>query len=179
MFGFIIGTLCLLALVGMGIGRRRWAWAHGYGYGGHCGRGHGGRGWDWDGPGAGFGRGGFVRGVVLRNLFHRLETTPGQEKVIGQAVEGVVAAAKKAREEMEASRQEVARTVAGEAFDEGALGAAYARWDEAVAGVRKAIGDALGAAHEALDERQRAALAEIIAKGPGFHRGYSHPYRTL
>lgn len=177
MIGFIIGTLCLVALVGMAVRRRRWAFAHGYGYSGCGGRGLGGG--DWDGPAAGFGRGGFVRGVVLRQLFHRLETTPGQEKAIGTAVEGVVAAAKKAREELEASRQEVARTISGDVFDEGALGAAYARWDEAIAGVRKAIADALGTAHESLDERQRVALAELITKGHGFHRGYDHPYRSL
>jgi hypothetical protein len=180
MIGFIIGTACLAALVGIGIRRRRWAWAHGYGYGHGCGgRGRGWGGHDWDGPGAGFARGGF-RGVVLRQLFSRLETTPGQEKAIGAAVENLVTATKKAREEIDASRADVARTIGSEVFDEGALGAAYARWDEAIASVRKAIADTLSTAHEALDERQRSALADVIAKGPrGFRGGFDHPYRSL
>ncbi len=166
MFGFAIGTLCLVALIAIAARRRRWMWAHA---GGGCGSGCG--------PDHGHHGHGFGPRFFLRGLFSRLETTPGQEKVIGTAAEGVVAAARKAKDEIDESRKDVARTISGAAFDEGALGSAFARWDEAVSGVRKAIADALASTHEALDERQRARLAELLAKGHGDWSRWDHPYR--
>src|SRR5690242_15134806 len=92
MLGFLIGTVCLVALVKVVRHGRcgGWRYAHGCGYGGGydsgCGgwhdRGHGHGHGRW---GGGWSRGGFGPGFMLRGLFARLETTPGQEKVIRDA----------------------------------------------------------------------------------------------
>src|SRR5688572_25703707 len=89
MFGFVIGTICLVALFKLARARRRWSMvACGYGPGPQSWHGHGrwgGGGWEGD-PRGGWGgwggarwvgwRGGFESGA-LRHLFHALETTPG------------------------------------------------------------------------------------------------------
>jgi hypothetical protein len=91
MFGFIIGTLCLIALIRTLYFRRHrnlmfayggpfsngFGYGPGYGYGPGFGRGHW-RGRRWGGYGGGFGFG--------RALFAQLDTTPGQEKAIAEAV---------------------------------------------------------------------------------------------
>src|SRR5689334_19084192 len=97
MFGIIFGTACLIGL--FKVARAGRCGGYGYaGYGGHefgggCGGGwgrrmHGG----WHGHhhhrGGGWGRMG-SRGP-LRYVFARLQTTPGQEKVISEEVEHVM-----------------------------------------------------------------------------------------
>lgn len=67
MFGFIIGTVCLIALVKV-LRRGRGWYGHRWGYGPHGG-----------GYGHGYMGGGGAR-WFLRGLFHRLETTPGSHQ---------------------------------------------------------------------------------------------------
>jgi hypothetical protein len=94
MFGFFIGTVCLVLLFA-NLRRRHyyaaygpWGDDRGYGLGG-CGRGGGfggfgfGRGF-WHG---GRGRRGGYRKFIARQMLTRLDTTPGQEKAIRNAVE--------------------------------------------------------------------------------------------
>src|SRR5580692_2500158 len=125
MLGFVIGTLCLIGL----IKTLRWGRRHG---GGGCGYGrHGGfgrRGWGGGGGeygdhgggwGGGWGGGGWGGpSVFLRMLFQRLETTPGQEKVIVAAYEEMREAGQKARGEIKASRADVAKAMRSESIDE-------------------------------------------------------------
>jgi len=68
MFGFIVGAACLFGLVRVLRHAR-----HGH-FGHH-------------GPFGRF-RGGFGPRMMLRGLFERLDTTPGQEKVIAAAIAG-------------------------------------------------------------------------------------------
>jgi hypothetical protein len=193
MFGFIIGTVCLVALIAT---IRRARWGH-YGYGGGCGhRGWGGHhrhggwgdggggwggppwargGWDDHGPdfgqrdqGRGFGRGfGGRMGFVLRFLSERLDASPAQEKVIAQAVDEMREAIGKARDGFKASRGDVANAVRSDNFDVTHVGALFSKHDDAIDGVRKAFVSAMQKVHDALDERQRKILAEIIEAGPG------------
>src|ERR1700678_438436 len=90
MLGFIVGTVCLIGLV------KTLRWGRYHRGGGGCGYGHHGGGWGrrgWDGRGyqgdhdGGWGGGWGGPSVLLRALFQRLETTPGQEKVIVAAYE--------------------------------------------------------------------------------------------
>src|SRR5437773_11173254 len=104
MFGFLIGTACLIGLIKVlrgGCGYGRYGACGGYGPGarnsfGSCGYG-GGYGGPWQGRGrwggwGGFrghdehGYGGFGEGFFLRALLEQLDATPGQEKVIVNAV---------------------------------------------------------------------------------------------
>lgn len=157
--------------------RRHYGW-HGYGPGFHpChrgrhwhGHGHGPRG-AW-GPRGGFGR----TTWWLYPLFQRLDTTPGQEKVIRREAEEFRTAMLDMRGEMVGSRADVAKALRGESLDETALGELFARHDDHIRSMRERAVSALARIHDALDEHQRARLAEIIESGPrGFYRG--GPYR--
>lgn len=183
MFGFLIGTACLIGLIATlsrgrhGCGGYRGGW-------GYAGPGCHGGGWgSWRGPDfhggderSGF-RGGFWGNRFwLRRLFELLDTTPGQEKVIAAAVEEVQHAAAELRGEAGRTRSDVARAVKGEAFDETRIGETFARHDEALTAMRKAVVGAMAKVHAVLDERQRVRLAELIESGPYFG-GFGGPYR--
>lgn len=152
MFGFLIGTLSLIALFKVTRG----------GWGGH----RGGRGWNrW-------GRGGWI----LRGLYQRLDTTPGQEKVIAESFDAVRAAASKFRGEADRLRRDVAQAIRGQTLDHEPLKAAFGRHDTLVEELQREVLVSLGKVHEALDERQRRELAELIESG-GYGFGACGGYR--
>ena len=173
MFGFLIGTICLVALVAMIVKHRRQAYGWGgHGWGGGCGRGwHGRGGGFWGGHGhhhgMGFGGGSRFDRFFLRGLFERLETTPGQEKVILKAVEDVKQAVRDSRGEVDKTREDVQRAMSTDSFDESAIAAAFIRQDDEISKVRKAVVGALAEVHGALDESQRRTLADILARFGG------------
>ena len=158
MFGFIVGTLCLIGLVKV---LRR---SHGYGCGGY---GHHGQ---WHGCGPGFGSGGhgthgMGRRWALRWLFERLETMPGQERAILQALDRLTENRALFRDELRQSRADVARAIEGGLIEDGTLEETFARHDRLVAQVRVSIVEALKQITEVLDERQRKELAAILGRG--------------
>jgi hypothetical protein len=194
MIGFLIGTACLIGLIGTlrgGCGRwggRGWA-GHGcgghafggHGWGGGCHGGWGGRGGHYRGGWGGFdheegmGRGlwgGFGRGgFVLRALSERLDATPAQEKVIAEALREVREAFMKHRGELRGSRGDVAKAVRAESFDEVLFGELFARHDAAIEELRKTVMGALAKVHASLEPGQRDELARIIESGPFGFRG--------
>ncbi|NUP08537.1 MAG: periplasmic heavy metal sensor [Polyangiaceae bacterium] len=139
MFGFFIGTVCLVGLIAMVKRGRHGRWGHGY----HR-------------------HGGFGRRGVLNRLFSRLETSPSQEKVVMGAVEEVEMAVRGLRPELDATRADIAKVLTDENFDPERLGAVFARHDDAVRQVQAALAGALGKVHGALDHHQRAQLAQLI-----------------
>ncbi|QRN94606.1 periplasmic heavy metal sensor [Archangium violaceum] len=145
MFGFVFGTACLAGLFYTLRGNRRW---------GHR---HGGR-WSWRGR--------------MRWLFERLDTSPGQEKVIVQAADDLTEAFEKMRDEMSATRAAVARSLRGEAFDSSSLRELDAKHDELIDNLRKTLRTSLSKIHEALDAKQRRELADLLEHGWGY--GYRH-----
>ena len=187
MLGFLFGTVCLVALVKV-MRRSRWGWGHraafasyggGCGYGSHRGfggHGHGGWGDDRDVGWRG-GRGG--GGFVLRSIFERLDTTPGQEKVIRGALDDLRAKARAVKDDARGGREELARALRGESIDVETLGTIASRASGAVDSLRDAAIGAVVEVHGALDARQRAILADLIERGPRFGgwRGRRGPYR--
>lgn len=191
MFGFFIGTACLIGLV---YTLRRGGCHGGYGYGRRarfagCGSDAGcgtydapyGAGRDQDvegerggGPFRSHGRGHWNHGAppmaffFLRRVFQSLDTTPGQEKVIRAAVEELVQTVSKHRGEAQKSREDIARAVRSPSFDESAMGELFARHDASLEEIRKAVVGALAKTHEALDEEQRKRLASMIERAGGF-----------
>jgi len=176
MLGVLIGTVCLIGLV------RTLRWGRG-----SCGGGYGRRGWGGHGFGGGFGHDGYGRhgwedqgfdgdgwggpNMFLRMLFRRLETTPGQEKVIAQAYQEMREAAREAKGELRTSRADIAKAMRGPAIDEVLFGEMFARHDGALEKIRKAGIGAIAKVHDALDERQRARFADLIESGPRGFRG--------
>lgn len=186
MIGFVIGTLCLFGLVrvlrGGRCGHGGWHHHHHHGHHGWGRGGWGGRGGFDDAPPWERGRyddgehdGPFwARGGMLHALFRRLDTSPGQEKVIREAVDELRKTGKQVRDDARQAREQVAKSFRSDSWDEVALGEAIHRVDGAVEAIRKAGLDALAKVHAALDERQRNILADLIARGP---RGFGGPYR--
>ena len=152
MIGFLFGTACLLGLTAT-VARGRHE-RH------HCSGGSRGRGFR-------FGRGRFV----LNRLLDRLDTTPGQEKVIREAVDTVLEDVHDARGELQATRTDVAQAIRAETLDRGAIDGVFERHDRVIERVRQNALDSFGKVHETLDERQRKILAELIEAGP-FARGF-------
>lgn len=179
MIGFLIGTVCLVGLVK--VMRHRFA----YGHGGHGGCGHGYAG-GWGGWGGGWGghrfhgrggRGGSGRGRwFLRQMFERLETTPGQEKVIAAAVEELRESLKKLRPASK-GLEDLASALRAESFDEAAAAKFNVEAEEMFSSAKGAMVDALRKVHEVLDPRQRALLADMLERrATGIFGGFG-PYR--
>lgn len=123
------------------------------------------------------GRYGGPRRWMLRRLFQHLDTTPGQEKVIAEAVDEVQRKAWAARESFFSSRGAFAKAVAGEHFDGAAVDATFETQQAAVEEVKKALREGLAKVHEALNPEQRKRLAELIELGPGRCGGhFAHPH---
>jgi LTXXQ motif family protein len=196
MFGFLIGTACLIGLIKVLRGGRGYGYGGCGGYGpaarfggGSCGYGggyggpwQGGRG-RWGGFSGGFrghdehGYGGFGEGFFLRALLEQLDASPAQEKVIVNAVHEIRDEARKQREELKKTRADIAKAMRGSSFDEVLFGELFARHDAVMEHMRKTAMGSLGKVHEALDEKQRERLAELIENGPSFfRRGRSRDY---
>jgi hypothetical protein len=158
--GFLVGTLCLIGLV-RAVARPRWYRGGFRHYGGHGG---------WGGPygyGYGYGHGGGWRrgrGFLFR-ILSRLDATPSQEKAIIGAIDELKSSAWELRGTVRDTRGDIARTIAGPAFDDSALHAATSRLDDASQRLRAAVAGALGKIHGVLDDRQRKVLAEMIESG--------------
>jgi Spy/CpxP family protein refolding chaperone len=166
MFGFIIGTVCLIGLIKV---LRR-------------GRGRHGHGWGYEPYGGGYRHGyGHVGGGgsrwFLRGLFHRLETTPGQEKAIVAVIEELRENRRVIREELEQTRGDVARVVAGGLVEDNSLEDTFARQDRLLAQLRVSFVEAMKKITEVLDERQRKQIADMLAGGFFRRWGGGGPYR--
>ncbi len=151
MFGFLFGTACLLGLTAT-VAR------------GHHGRHHyherGERGFR-------FGRGRFF----LNRLLDRLDTTPGQEKVIREAVDTVLEEMHAAKREFRGTRVDIASAIRGEDLNRGAVEEVFSRHDRVIGRVREVALVEFTKVHETLDDRQRKILADIVESGP-FGRGF-------
>jgi len=178
MLGFLIGTVCLIGLIKVVRRGRRWGYYGGFGGGpfaydggGPCGHGHAyGRHGGWDR--GGWARGGVGQSFFLRAMFEQLDTTPGQEKAIRAALDELRTTANSVREELRDTRVDVARAMRADHMDEITLSDVAGKATNAVDTMRAAATSALSKIHEALDERQRATLADFIESGPGFFRGW-------
>jgi len=168
MFGFVIGTICLIGLAKM------WRRRH-YGWGGHWGaprwHHHGG----YAAPGYGSGYGGRHGFGPVDYVLRRLDATPEQSRVVRGELEDLFEKARGARREWRLSRDDVASAMRSESIDAEVMGNAFARHDETLEDLRKAFVGALSNIHDVLDERQRRRLADLIETGPEF--GGFRPYR--
>jgi uncharacterized membrane protein len=154
MFGFIFGAACLAgALFTVRRARRYASWRGGPGR------------WSWRGR--------------MRHVFERLDTSPGQEKILVQAAEDVSQAAEKLRDVWSDTRSAWAQSLRGEAFDGATLREQDAKQDALLDELRKTIHASLAKVHEALDPRQRLELAHLLERGWGSsHHPRAHAFRA-
>lgn len=168
MFGFLLGAAAVATLVYVKRRHRGFSRCHGGGHGGD----HGwGRGWGRHGGGWGERHGGSGP-FWLRGVFARLDTTPGQEKVIREVVDELREHGGDLRGEFQRGRGDLADALRADTVDATALGDAFARHDDALERARKTAVGALAKLHDALDERQRKILANWLES-----RGRGGPYR--
>jgi hypothetical protein len=178
MLGFIVGTACLIGLIRT---LRRGRCGH-EGYGGSCGRGRGegdarGHG-QWGRRGGRWDDGAALR-FMLRPLFERLATTPGQERVILDAAGALRAQMAASKDVLRATAGDAAKAFRGERFDEGVMGESFAKQDEALEAAQKAVFEALQKVHDALDEAQRSDFADHIERFTGAAGQWGRgPYRA-
>jgi len=137
MFGFLIGTLCLIGLIKVVR----------HGRGGHR-------------------FGGGPRRWMLRRLFERLDTTPGQEKVILEAVEQVEQNGRAAKQAFFGGRIDLGRAMRGEHFDTAAVNVAFEKQQEAADAFKKSVLENLQKIHEALTPAQRQVAGDLLENGP-------------
>ena len=156
MLGFIVGTVCLIGLVKVlrhgAFGRRGCSWGHA-GYGGNR-RGFG-------GP-----------RVWLRSILERMGTTPGQEKAIMSALDDLRANRNVVRKEAEQTRADLAHAVSSGLIDDATLEETFARHDRLLAQVRVSFVETMKKITEALDERQRKQLADLLERRGWFGGGH-------
>jgi Spy/CpxP family protein refolding chaperone len=107
----------------------------------------------------------------MHGLFERLEATPEQEKVFASASEQLRQAKEKIREELVRLRREVAQALRAEQFNPASIREIFARHDLLISDLRAATLEVLSKIDEALDDRQRKILADLIEPGAGFHPG--------
>jgi len=129
------------------------------GYGGHDNARWGG--WHGGGP-----------GVFLRAVMSRIGARPDQEETIRAAVNELRDTASGLRGEGRRTRHEIADALRKPSFDEVAMGELFARHDSALETLRKSLVGALAKTHDALDDKQRHRLADIISEGPRAFRGF-------
>lgn len=145
MFGILIGTLSLVGLIKV----LKW---------GRHGR--------WHGGGAGG-----PRRWMLRRLFEALDTTPGQEKVSGDAFDALRAKGYAVRDAFEKARRDMAQAMRAEHFDGDAYNAAKEAQRGAMDALEAQLKESLQAVHEALQPEQRKRLADFMEFGP---RAFGH-----
>ena len=174
MFGFVIGIACLWGLVRVVRGGRR-------GYGPWAMRDHGcsggyrsrrrRRGWHDDEDDWGRHAGG---GFFMRQMFERLDTSPGQEKEIKAAIGDVMDAGRALKNDVSGSREDVAAAFRTDDFNEELMASLLTRHDERIDAVRTATVAGLAKIHATLDPDQRKHLARMLERGPRWGGG---PYR--
>jgi hypothetical protein len=136
MFGFVIGSLCLVGLaVVVARGRH-----HHHGRFRHR---RGGR-------------------RVLFEVLDRLDATPGQEKAIRSALDDFAEAVKPLKSEITGVRESVASALREDALDHTALSQAYAHQDAAISKLRAETTRLFERVHETLDARQRERLSSLV-----------------
>jgi uncharacterized membrane protein len=113
-----------------------------------------------------FGRG-RADGPFLRAIFERLETTPGQEREIRSALEELKGMRRTMKDEMRDTREDLGKAMRSDDFDVDVLGGLFARQNDAMDEMRKAVVGALGRVHATLDEGQRERLARFIERAGG------------
>lgn len=153
MFGFFVGTACLIGLVA--VARRGHRYHHHFGHGGH--------------------HGGFGRRFGGRFFFHRildrLDTTPGQEKVIREAMHDFKEEAWTLRREVRGTRTELADALRAAELDKALIDRVFAKHDEAIEKLRASLVNTADKVHGTLDERQRKQLADMVEAGPWGYAG--------
>lgn len=108
-------------------------------------------------------------------LFRRLKTTPGQEKVLREALAKLRDAGRGAVRETNEARPELAEMFRQEAFDEPGAKTWFASRQKTIEELKPSIIESLREVHSVLDPEQRAILSDALAsRWMKFGRSHHH-----
>ena len=117
---------------------------------------------------------------MVHHALRRIDASPAQERVIADELEKLEDRVWSARRNLKDGKQDLAAAIRGPVLDDAALGAVLGAVDAATVEVRTAGIEALRGIHAALDNGQRARLADLLTREGGPWRGGSWrngPYR--
>ncbi len=114
----------------------------------------------------GRGHHGSPRRWMMRRLFERLDTTPGQEKVILEAFDQVEHNGRAARDAFFSGRADIGRAMRSEHFDTAAVNETFEKQQAAVDAFKKTVLENMQKIHEALTPEQRQAAGDLLEHGP-------------
>jgi len=107
----------------------------------------------------------------FHRILDRLDATPGQEKVIRDAIHDLKEEAWSLRSEVRGTRSEVAQAIRAPELDKALLDRVFAKHDEVIEKLRASVLRTAEQVHSTLDERQRKQLADMIESGPWGYAG--------
>jgi len=102
---------------------------------------------------------------LLRALFARLDTTPGQEKAIANSLSEAGERMHELRGALRSTGREVAALIGSDVLDLAALEALLAGHQATFDRVRAELVKAVSTIHEALDTQQRRELGALLSEG--------------
>ena len=111
----------------------------------------------------------------MRFAFERLDTTPGQEKVIRQALREVREAAHGLRDDVHGLGRDVLGSFRDPVFDPELVSERLHGGDERLEELRRSVVGALAQIHEALDPDQRDKLSRWLERAPRWGGPYRSP----
>lgn len=161
MLGFMVGTVCLVGLVGLAKGGRRGCHPH------HAGWRHGdgwrrGEGYE-GGPPRGRRSSGVAR--ALGEVFkRRVGVDADQEDLVDHALSDLRDTLKELGGSLRDDRGRFVGAFAGETVDEAAIAAVWAAQDEAVARARREVVSSFKQIHAVLDPEQRARATDWLGQ---------------
>lgn len=109
------------------------------------------------------------RAWVLDRLGSRLDTTPSQDRALGDVVDDLFEAFAEERGTFGRVRSALAEALRRGEYDESVLNGLRADQDASLDRVQAAVDEALKTAHEVLDDEQRERLASLVRNGPHAH----------
>lgn len=142
MLGFIVGTICLLALLRVLRGRS-------------CAR-----------------RARCRGGSGIDRLLGHLDADDEQRRAIETAVDELRRSARQLRDELRRTRNDLGEAIVEPDLDETTLGELFARHDGVLEQLRRDFVGALARIHDALDDRQRARLGRWLRTAPAWSGPY-------
>ncbi len=161
MFGFVVGTLCLILLVKVIFGGRH---RRKYGSRGGCGKTH--FGGSSHKGGRKKGRNGFIR--AIKEVFkRRLDLDEDQADIVDHAFRDLKNAASELKSVVRDSRSDIVGAFEGDEVDDASLAAVFALHDDELNLARKNIVSALKQIHAVLEPEQRQAAAEWLGSAEG------------
>jgi uncharacterized membrane protein len=146
MFGFIVGTLCLIGFISV------YKHRHLRSFGG-------------------FG---------ARRMLRKLDASPGQERIIRNALASVKQSAGSFRAQARTSSRALADLLRSPDVDTERLTDWFKDREQEFGDVRSSVVEALRDIHEVLDDHQRETLARCVERAPGWRSSWhkSGPYRS-